>query len=132
MDVWMTAPVGRGRAPIIRGCDRPPHHPQGAAERIVLGFNYEEYTAVAGPAGWDRVVGCARTLWSDWRPSVFQRYLVAIPRLAVLHRGRLVGMGSPMDTLAPATLEPAFDVKAVDAGSEGHPIVLPLRATRMP
>jgi iron complex transport system substrate-binding protein len=32
------------------------------AQRIVLGFNYEEYTAVAGPAGWDRVVGFARTL----------------------------------------------------------------------
>jgi hypothetical protein len=54
------------------------------AERIVLGFNYEEYTAVAGPAGWDRVVGFGKTLWSDWRPSVFKRYLVPIPRLADL------------------------------------------------
>ena len=54
------------------------------AERIVLGFNYEEFTAVAGPAGWDRVVGFAKTLWSDWRPSVFKRYLVPIPRLAAL------------------------------------------------
>jgi hypothetical protein len=32
------------------------------AERIVLGFNYEEYTAIAGPEGWDRVVGVAETL----------------------------------------------------------------------
>jgi ABC-type Fe3+-hydroxamate transport system substrate-binding protein len=54
------------------------------AARIVLGFNYEEYTAVAGPEGWNRVVGFARTLWSDWRPSVFRRYLVPIPRLADL------------------------------------------------
>jgi iron complex transport system substrate-binding protein len=54
------------------------------AERIVLGFNYEEYTAVAGPAGWDRIVGFGKTLWSDWRPSVFKRYLVPIPRLADL------------------------------------------------
>lgn len=54
------------------------------AERIVLGFNYEEFTAVAGPLGWDRVVGFARALWSDWRPSVFKRYLVPIPRLAAL------------------------------------------------
>ena len=54
------------------------------AERIVLGFNYEEYTAIAGPAGWDRVVGFARTLWTDWRPSTFKRYLVPIPRLANL------------------------------------------------
>lgn len=54
------------------------------AERIVLGFNYEEYTAIAGPAGWDRVVGFARTLWTDWRPSTFKRYAVPIPRLVDL------------------------------------------------
>lgn len=54
------------------------------AERIVLGFNYEEFTAIAGPAGWDRVVGFSKTLWSDWRPSVFRRYLMPIPRLAAL------------------------------------------------
>jgi iron complex transport system substrate-binding protein len=54
------------------------------AQRIVLGFNYEEYTAVSGPAGWDRVVGFAKTLWADWRPSIYRRYLVPIPRLAEL------------------------------------------------
>jgi len=54
------------------------------AERIVLGFNYEEFTAIAGPEGWNRVVGFSRTLWSDWRPSVFRRYLKPIPRLADL------------------------------------------------
>jgi len=30
------------------------------AERIVVCFNYEEFTAVAGPAGWDRVVGFSK------------------------------------------------------------------------
>ena len=54
------------------------------AERIVLGFNYEEFTAIAGPAGWDRVVGWARTLWTEWRPSSYRRYLTHIPRLADL------------------------------------------------
>ncbi len=54
------------------------------AERIVLGFNYEEFTAVAGPAGWDRVVGFSKTLWSGWRTSIYKRYLVPIPRLADL------------------------------------------------
>ena len=54
------------------------------AERIVLGFNYEEFTAVAGPSGWDRVVGFAKTLWSNWRPSIYARYLTPIPRLAEL------------------------------------------------
>lgn len=57
---------------------------RGPAHRIVLGFNYEEYTAIAGPAGWDRVVGFAKTLWSDWRPSIYRRYLRAIPRLDTL------------------------------------------------
>jgi iron complex transport system substrate-binding protein len=54
------------------------------AERIVLGFNYEEFTAIAGPAGWGRVVGFGRALWADWRPSTFKRYSVPIPRLAML------------------------------------------------
>ena len=54
------------------------------AERIILGFNYEEFTAVAGAAGWDRVAGFGRSMWTDWRPAVFKRYAAAIPRLAAL------------------------------------------------
>lgn len=52
-------------------------------------------------------------------------------RLAVMHAGRLVGTGLPRDILCPAMLEPAFRVRvAVDQGSDGHPVVLPLRAIR--
>ncbi len=54
------------------------------AERIVIDFNYEEFTAVAGPSGWDRVVGFNRTQWADNRAAVFRRYLVPVPRLAAL------------------------------------------------
>jgi ABC-type Fe3+-hydroxamate transport system substrate-binding protein len=54
------------------------------AQRIVVGFNYEEFTAVTGPAGWDRVVGFSKTLWAGWRPSIYARYLKPIPRLAAL------------------------------------------------
>lgn len=54
------------------------------AERIVIDFNYEEFTAVAGPSGWDRVVGFNRTQWADNRAAIFRRYLVPIPRLAAL------------------------------------------------
>ena len=54
------------------------------AERIVIDFNYEEFTAVAGPSGWDRVVGFNRAQWADNRAAVFRRYLVPIPRLAAL------------------------------------------------
>jgi iron complex transport system ATP-binding protein len=50
-------------------------------------------------------------------------------RLALLHRGRLVDIGAPRDILLPASLQSVFDVHvAVDAGSDGHPVVLPLRA----
>lgn len=52
-------------------------------------------------------------------------------QVAVLHAGRLVGTGLPGDVLCPAMLEPAFAVRvAIDQGSDGHPVVLPLRAIR--
>ena len=52
-------------------------------------------------------------------------------RVALLHLGRLVGIGMPADILRPDVLQAAFDVHvAVDRGSDGHPVVLPLRAVR--
>jgi ABC-type Fe3+-hydroxamate transport system substrate-binding protein len=53
-------------------------------ERIVITFNFEEFTAVAGPAGWDRVVGFNRRQWAVNRQSNWRRYQAAIPRLADL------------------------------------------------
>ncbi len=52
-------------------------------------------------------------------------------RLAMMQAGRLVGSGVPAEILCPAMLQPAFSVTvAVDQGSDGHPVVLPLRAIR--
>ena len=52
-------------------------------------------------------------------------------RVAMMHDGRLIGSGAPSEILCPAVLQPAFDVLvAVDQGSDGHPVVLPLRAVR--
>lgn len=52
-------------------------------------------------------------------------------RVALLHQGRLIGLGRPADILSPDVLRTAFNVHvAVDAGSDGHPVVLPLRAVR--
>lgn len=49
-------------------------------------------------------------------------------RIALLSSGRLTGIGCPADILRPTTLEQAFDVHVtVEAGSDGHPVVLPLR-----
>jgi len=50
-------------------------------------------------------------------------------RVALMEGGRLAGVGAPAEILRPLTLEPTFDVHvAVDQGSDGHPVVLPLRA----
>ncbi len=54
------------------------------AERIVLAFNFEEFTAIGGPAGWDRVVGYPKSWWADNRTAAFPRYAAAIPRLNAL------------------------------------------------
>lgn len=53
-------------------------------ERVVIGFNFEEFTAVAGSAGWDRVVGFNRRQWAVNRQSNWHRYQAAIPRLSGL------------------------------------------------
>ena len=54
------------------------------AERIALGFNYEEFTAIGGAPAWERVVGFNRKQWAVNRPSLWARYQKAIPRLASL------------------------------------------------
>ena len=77
---------GRARAampPIIDAVGRSVVLP-APAERIVISFNYEEFTAVAGPAGWDRVVGFNRRQWAVNRTSNWVRYQAAIPRLSTL------------------------------------------------
>ena len=57
---------------------------KGRPERVVTCFNYEEFTAIAGPEGWSRVVGMNRIVWEGWRPAIFSRYRAAIPALATL------------------------------------------------
>ncbi len=79
----LAAPRARAAGAVVDALGRPVTL-KAPANRIVLGFNYEEFTAVAGPAGWDRVVGFGRTLWAGWRPASYRRYLVPIPRLAEL------------------------------------------------
>lgn len=52
------------------------------AERIVLGFYYEDYLAVAGPGAIDKVVALSMAPWKDWRPSQFAGYEKVLPKLA--------------------------------------------------
>lgn len=50
-------------------------------ERVVVNFNFEEFTAIAGVDGWTKVVGISRAPWEGWRPSIFKRYAAVIPNL---------------------------------------------------
>ncbi len=52
------------------------------AERVVLGFYYEDYLAVAGPGAVDKVVALSLSTWKDWRPKQFEAYEEALPGLA--------------------------------------------------
>ena len=53
-------------------------------QRVVINFNYEEFTAVAGKDGWKKVVGMSRTPWEGWRPAIFSRYASVIPNLQAM------------------------------------------------
>jgi iron complex transport system substrate-binding protein len=53
-------------------------------QRVVINFNYEEFTAVAGKEGWAKVVGMSRTPWEGWRPAIFKRYTAVIPNLQAM------------------------------------------------
>jgi len=53
-------------------------------QRVVINFNYEEFTAVAGKDAWNKVVGMSRTPWEGWRPVIFKRYAAVIPNLQAM------------------------------------------------
>lgn len=52
--------------------------------RVIVTFNYEEFTAIAGVEGWKKVVGMSRTPWEGWRPAIFSRYAKVIPNLQAM------------------------------------------------
>lgn len=55
---------------------------QKIPERVVLGFYYEDYLAIAGSEALDKVVGLSLSTWKDWRPNQFKAYEAALPKLA--------------------------------------------------
>jgi iron complex transport system substrate-binding protein len=54
------------------------------AQRVVLGFYYEDYLAVAGPGAIDKVVALSLGTWKDWRPNQFAAYEKALPKLSAI------------------------------------------------
>ncbi|MFO0996899.1 MAG: ABC transporter substrate-binding protein [Alphaproteobacteria bacterium] len=55
---------------------------EAPADRVVVTFNYEEFAAIAGPKAFDKVVGFTKTVWYDWRRSIWNKYAAAVPRIA--------------------------------------------------
>ncbi|MEM1383562.1 MAG: ABC transporter substrate-binding protein [Pseudomonadota bacterium] len=51
------------------------------AERILLGFYFEDFFAVAGPDAYDRVVAISKDAWEGWRNLQWSAYAAAVPRL---------------------------------------------------
>ncbi|QBF33650.1 iron ABC transporter substrate-binding protein [Thalassococcus sp. S3] len=54
------------------------------ANRILLGFYFEDFFAVGGPNAYDRVVGISKDTWAGWRALQWQAYTEAVPRIAEL------------------------------------------------
>ncbi|MDT8327606.1 MAG: ABC transporter substrate-binding protein [Roseovarius sp.] len=57
-----------------------PENPQ----RMLLGFYFEDFMAVAGPDAYDRVVAISKDTWEGWRTLQWQTYAAVIPRLEEL------------------------------------------------
>ncbi len=53
-------------------------------QRILLGFYFEDFMAVAGPEAYDRVVAISKDTWAGWRNLQWKTYAAAIPRLEEL------------------------------------------------
>ncbi len=57
--------------------------PHGA-ERVLLGFYFEDFYAIVGEGAYDRVVAISRETWEGWRNSQFKAYSAVTPRIAEL------------------------------------------------
>lgn len=54
------------------------------ANRILLGFYFEDFFAVGGPNAYDRVVAITRERWEGWRNLQWRAYVDAVPRIETL------------------------------------------------
>lgn len=52
------------------------------ANRILLGFYFEDTFAIGGPDVYDRVVGISKQAWEGWRGLQWDTYVAAVPSIA--------------------------------------------------
>ena len=76
-------PARAGTITVTDTLDRQVEIPD-APQRILLGFYFEDFMAVAGADAFDRVVAISRETWAGWRNLQWQTYTAAIPRLEQL------------------------------------------------
>ena len=63
--------------------DREVQVPQ-TAERVLLGFYFEDFLAIAGPEAYERVVAISKEAWQGWRNLQWQAYVETTPRIEKL------------------------------------------------
>jgi len=80
---FVSFPAWSGTLTVTDTLDRQVEIPDDA-QRMVLGFYFEDFMAVAGPGGLDRVVAISRAPWEGWRNLQWQTYVKAMPQIAEL------------------------------------------------
>lgn len=50
-------------------------------EKVALGFYYEDYLAITGPEGIDKLVAISREPWEGWRPGQWEAYTTVFPQI---------------------------------------------------
>jgi ABC-type Fe3+-hydroxamate transport system substrate-binding protein len=76
-------PAWAGNITLTETMDRTVQIPENP-QRILLGFYFEDFMAVAGPTAFDRVVAISKDTWAGWRTLQWNTYAAVIPRLEQL------------------------------------------------
>ena len=53
-------------------------------EKVLVGFYFEDFFAITGPDGYDRVVAISKDAWYSWRNLQWQAYTKTTPRIEEL------------------------------------------------
>lgn len=54
------------------------------AEKVMLGFYFEDYIAITGPSAIDRLKAVSLNYWKGYRPAQYDAYVKAFPKIADL------------------------------------------------
>ena len=83
MAALVSFPATAGSMTVTDATGRTVEVPENA-QRVLLGFYFEDFFAIAGPGAYDRVVAISRDTWEGWRNLQWQAYTRIAPRIAEL------------------------------------------------